>query len=267
MKLEREFQARERLKVELANGHLTVRVDPLRTTVQVTVEIVASDRIRADITGTTYGNETSVGLHIEEIPSSTQGTQGTPGGDPYRVEAPSKKSRISSMLDTIFGRDQNQNVSIHVGGDVIIGNKVIINGVNVSGSVPQVTSIKMIIKTPSLDHLSIRGSNLSVLFVSDGKGGSDLNTCNGHLEIRNGGTPLRASTTNGRITAEVGGRGYVDLSSTNGAILASFPQDWKGAVRASTVNGKVRSQSFEETGSAVALISTVNGKITIERRS
>lgn len=75
------------------------------------------------------------------------------------------------------------------------------------------------------------------------KGPVEVETTNGSIHLRGVEGSASAETTNGTIEAvvhRVDAGGHILLSTTNGSVTASLPEDLKAVVDAETTNGRVR---------------------------
>lgn len=139
------------------------------------------------------------------------------------------------------------------------------------------------IRVPRESDLDLRSTN-GRLSISEVEGESTLKTTNGSIDAERLKGSVIGSTTNGSIALQVSqfqANDSIDLSTTNGSIKLTLTEDVKADIKASTVNGSVRTD-FPITisgkmnrkrlsgvingGGGSIELATVNGSITIYER-
>lgn len=87
--------------------------------------------------------------------------------------------------------------------------------------------------------------------ISDVNGRIDFSAVNGGVVLRRVGGAVRGSTTNGGLVIELSGDRWdgesMDVSTTNGGVILSVPENYSAHLQTGTVNGSV-STDFPVTG-------------------
>ncbi|HEX9972646.1 MAG TPA: DUF4097 family beta strand repeat-containing protein [bacterium] len=141
--------------------------------------------------------------------------------------------------------------------------------------------VNFVIRVPKESDLNLRSTN-GRLFVSEVNGELMMKTTNGGIEAERIKGSATGSTTNGSITLQANhfqNDDSIALHTTNGSIKLTLSQGVRADIKASTVNGSVRtdfpvtisgkinrkslSGSINGGGGSIEL-STVNGSITID---
>lgn len=117
-------------------------------------------------------------------------------------------------------------------------------------------SADLVINAPAWMSLSINGVGLDIT-VDGMKGGANLETVQGDVELRNAEGTLTLESVEGSVTIE-NATGRVDASSVNDDVLLT---NIAGEIRAESTNGDVR---LEKIRSASVEASTINGDITFD---
>lgn len=257
MHIERIFPSKDILKVDLKSGHLTVKVNPNRTTVLVSVDLECGEDVRADISGCSYANQNEIGLRIVD----------------YQDSIPDKEEPqtfLGALADIFVSRKKESTrvvvSNVCVRGDITVrdGN-VSINGMCFNNqSRYAVRDIRMTIETPSFRSLRADCSNTEIHVEGDGKQEIDLKSSNGNVEVKNGGTPFRVKTSNANVRASVSGLDDVDVKTSNGFVDVSLSPDWRGEIKCKTSNGTIDQQHpSSEFAFKTATIKTSNGNIRV----
>jgi hypothetical protein len=137
---------------------------------------------------------------------------------------------------------------------------------------------------PRRADLSLQTHNggISIMEVN---GRIDFNALNGGVALRRVGGEVRGSTTNGGLSIELNGDRWdgesLDVSTTNGGVTMSIPENYSANLQTGTVNGsvnvdfpvtiqgKISKQIALNLGSGGALVKamTTNGGVTLKRRT
>ena len=108
---------------------------------------------------------------------------------------------------------------------------------------------------PRRADLSIETQNGGIK-IADVTGRIDFNAVNGGVVLKKVGGAVRGSTTNGGLVIELSGDRWdgesLDVSTTNGGIIMSVPENYSAHLQTGTVNGSV----------SVDFPVTVQGRIT-----
>ena len=119
--------------------------------------------------------------------------------------------------------------------------------------------------------------------IAEVNGKIDFNATNGGVVLRKVGGAVRGSTTNGGLVIELGGDRWdgetLDVSTTNGGVVMSVPENYSAHLETGTVNGSV-SVDFPVTvqgqltkqialnlgsGGATVKARTTNGGVRLKR--
>lgn len=95
---------------------------------------------------------------------------------------------------------------------------------------------------PRLSDVSVEAQNGGIA-ISNVNGRIDFNGVNGGVVLRKVGGAVRGSTTNGGLVIELTGDRWegetLDVSTTNGGIVMSVPENYSAHLQTGTVNGSV----------------------------
>ena len=136
---------------------------------------------------------------------------------------------------------------------------------------------------PRRADLSLETHNGGIA-IADVNGRIDFTALNGGVVLKRVGGAVRGSTTNGGLVIELSGDRWdgesMDVSTTNGGVIMSVPENYSARVETGTVNGSVNTE-FPVTvqgritrqlalnlGSGGALIRamTTNGGVNLKKR-
>jgi DUF4097 and DUF4098 domain-containing protein YvlB len=110
---------------------------------------------------------------------------------------------------------------------------------------------------PRRSDLSLETHNGGIA-IADVNGRIDFNAVNGGVVLKKVGGTVRGSTTNGGLVVELGGDRWegetLDVSTTNGGVIMSVPENYSANLQTGTVNGSI----------SVDFPVTVQGRITKE---
>jgi DUF4097 and DUF4098 domain-containing protein YvlB len=137
---------------------------------------------------------------------------------------------------------------------------------------------------PRRSDVAVETHNGGIVFM-DVNGKIDFNATNGGVVLRRVGGAVRGSTTNGGLVIELTGDRWdgetLDVSTTNGGVIMSVPENYSAHLETGTVNGSI-SVDFPVTvqgrinkelavnlgaGGATVKAMTTNGGVRITRRS
>ena len=137
---------------------------------------------------------------------------------------------------------------------------------------------------PRHSDVSVETHNGGIVFM-DVNGKIDFNATNGGVVLRRIGGAVRGSTTNGGLVIELTGDRWdgetLDVSTTNGGVIMSVPENYSAHLETGTVNGSI-SVDFPVTvqgrinkelavnlgaGGATVKAMTTNGGVRITRRA
>ena len=137
---------------------------------------------------------------------------------------------------------------------------------------------------PRRSDVSVETHNGGIVFM-DVNGKIDFNATNGGVVLRRIGGAVRGSTTNGGLVIELTGDRWdgetLDVSTTNGGVIMSVPENYSAHLETGTVNGSI-SVDFPVTvqgrinkelavnlgaGGATVKAMTTNGGVRITRRT
>lgn len=135
---------------------------------------------------------------------------------------------------------------------------------------------------PRRADLSVETHNGGVV-IADVNGHIDFNALNGGVVLKRVGGTVRGSTTNGGLVIELGGDRWdgesLDVSTTNGGVMMSVPENYSAHLQTGTVNGgisvdfpvnvqgKLTKQVAFDLGSGGATLkaTTTNGGVHLKR--
>jgi DUF4097 and DUF4098 domain-containing protein YvlB len=110
---------------------------------------------------------------------------------------------------------------------------------------------------PRRSDVSIETHNGGIA-IAEVNGHIDFNATNGGVVLKRVGGTVRGSTTNGGLVVELGGDRWdgdrLDVSTTNGGVIMSVPENYSAHLETGTVNGSI----------SVDFPVTVQGRITRE---
>jgi DUF4097 and DUF4098 domain-containing protein YvlB len=137
---------------------------------------------------------------------------------------------------------------------------------------------------PRRSDVSVETHNGGIA-IADVNGKVDFNATNGGVVLRRVGGAVRGSTTNGGLVIELSGDRWdgetLDVSTTNGGVIMSVPENYSAHLETGTVNGSI-SVDFPVTvqgrinkelavnlgaGGATVKAMTTNGGVRITRRT
>ena len=135
---------------------------------------------------------------------------------------------------------------------------------------------------PRRVDLSVETHNGGIA-IAEVNGRIDFNALNGGVVLKRVGGAVRGSTTNGGLVVELGGDRWdgesLDVSTTNGGVVMSVPENYSARLETGTVNGSV-SVDFPVTvqgriskqialnlgsGGAMVRATTTNGGVRLKR--
>lgn len=135
---------------------------------------------------------------------------------------------------------------------------------------------------PRRADLSVETHNGGIA-IADVNGRIDFTALNGGVVLKKVGGAVRGSTTNGGLVIELGGDRWdgesLDVSTTNGGVVMSVPENYSAHLETGTVNGSV-SVDFPVTvqgriskqialnlgsGGAMVKATTTNGGVRLKR--
>jgi len=119
--------------------------------------------------------------------------------------------------------------------------------------------------------------------IADVNGRIDFNAVNGGVVLKRVGGAVRGSTTNGGLVIELSGDRWdgesMDVSTTNGGVIMSVPENYSAHLETGTVNGSVNTD-FPVTGQITKQIAlnlgsggatvramTTNGGVNLKKRT
>jgi hypothetical protein len=134
---------------------------------------------------------------------------------------------------------------------------------------------------PHRSNLSLKTNNGGIS-ISDVSGRLDFSALNGGVSLKRIGGNVRGGTTNGGVAVELTGARWdgeaLDVSTTNGGVSMSIPENYSAHLETSTVNGRLSvdfpgaqgSNSRELAmnlggGGATIRARTTNGGVSIHR--
>lgn len=135
---------------------------------------------------------------------------------------------------------------------------------------------------PRRADLSVETHNGGVV-IADVNGHIDFNALNGGVVLKRVGGTVRGSTTNGGLVIELSGDRWdgesLDVSTTNGGVMMSVPENYSAHLQTGTVNGgisvdfpvnvqgKLTKQVAFDLGSGGATLkaTTTNGGVHLKR--
>jgi DUF4097 and DUF4098 domain-containing protein YvlB len=135
---------------------------------------------------------------------------------------------------------------------------------------------------PRRADLSVETQNGGIA-IADVNGRIDFTALNGGVVLKRVGGAVRGSTTNGGLVIELGGDRWdgesLDVSTTNGGVMMSVPENYSAHLQTGTVNGSVSvdfsvnvqgrltKQVAFDLGSGGALVKamTTNGGVHLKR--
>ena len=145
-------------------------------------------------------------------------------------------------------------------------------------------SVSYEVFVPRRSDLSVETHNGGIAF-SEVNGRIDFSATNGGVVLRRCGGSVHGSTTNGGLVVELGGDHWdgetLDVSTTNGGVSMSLPENYSAHLQTGTVNGSI-SVDFPVTvqgritkelalnlgsGGATVKVTTTNGGVRIKRSS
>lgn len=135
---------------------------------------------------------------------------------------------------------------------------------------------------PRRADLSVETQNGGIT-IAEVNGRIDFSAVNGGVVLKKVGGAVRGSTTNGGLVVELGGDRWdgesLDVSTTNGGVIMSVPENYSANLQTGTVNGSV-SVDFPVTvqgrltkqialnlgsGGAMVKATTTNGGVRLKR--
>jgi hypothetical protein len=103
-------------------------------------------------------------------------------------------------------------------------------------------SVSYEVFVPRRSDLSLETHNGGIA-IADVNGRIDFSALNGGVVLKRVGGAVRGSTTNGGLVIELGGDRWdgesLDVSTTNGGIIMSVPENYSANIQTGTVNGSV----------------------------
>jgi hypothetical protein len=135
---------------------------------------------------------------------------------------------------------------------------------------------------PRRADLSLETHNGGIA-IADVNGRIDFNAVNGGVVLKRVGGAVRGSTTNGGLVIELSGDRWdgesMDVSTTNGGVIMSVPENYSAHLETGTVNGSVNTD-FPVTGRITKQIAlnlgsggatvramTTNGGVNLKKRT
>ena len=133
---------------------------------------------------------------------------------------------------------------------------------------------------PRRADLSIETHNGGIT-IADVNGRIDFSAVNGGVVLKRVGGAVKGSTTNGGLVVELSGDRWdgesMDVSTTNGGVILSVPENYSGRIETGTVNGgvntdfpvqgKITRQIALNLGSGGAMVKavTTNGGVHLKK--
>ena len=135
---------------------------------------------------------------------------------------------------------------------------------------------------PRRTDLSLETTNGGIA-IADVNGRIDFNAMNGGVVLKRVGGTVRGSTMNGGLVVELAGERWdgdsLDVSTTNGGVILSVPENYSANLQTGTVNGsvsvdfpitvqgKINKQIAVNLGSGGAMVKamTTNGGVHLKR--
>jgi hypothetical protein len=135
---------------------------------------------------------------------------------------------------------------------------------------------------PRRADLSVETQNGGIV-IADVNGRIDFTALNGGVVLKRVGGAVRGSTTNGGLVIELAGDRWdgesLDVSTTNGGVIMSVPENYSAHLQTGTVNGsvsvdfpvnvegKLKKQVAFDLGSGGAMVKamTTNGGVHLKR--
>jgi len=103
-------------------------------------------------------------------------------------------------------------------------------------------SVSYEIFVPRRSNLSLKTNNGGIS-ISDVSGRLDFSALNGGVSLKRIGGNVRGGTTNGGVAVELTGARWdgeaLDVSTTNGGVSMSIPENYSAHLETSTVNGRL----------------------------
>ena len=143
-------------------------------------------------------------------------------------------------------------------------------------------SVSYEVFVPRRTDLSVETHNGGIS-IADVNGKIDFSAVNGGVALKRIGGAVRGSTTNGGLSIELSGDRWdgeaLDVSTTNGGVVMSVPENYSARVETGTVNGsvnvdfpvtvqgKISKQVALDLGSGGAMVKamTTNGGVRLKR--
>lgn len=105
-------------------------------------------------------------------------------------------------------------------------------------------SVSYEIFVPHRSNLSLKSNNGGIA-ISDVNGQLEFTARNGGVSLRRIGGTVKGGTTNGGVAVELSGARWegeaLDVSTTNGGVSISIPENYSAHVETGTVNGRLSS--------------------------
>ena len=145
-------------------------------------------------------------------------------------------------------------------------------------------SVSFEVFVPRRADLSLQTQNGGIA-IAEVNGRIDFTALNGGVSLKRVGGDVRGSTTNGGLAIELSGDRWdgesLDVSTTNGGVMMSIPENYSANLQTGTVNGSVNvdfpvtvqgrisKQVALNLGSGGALVKamTTNGGVTLRRQT
>lgn len=133
-------------------------------------------------------------------------------------------------------------------------------------------SVSYEIFVPQRSNLSLKTNNGGIS-ISDVSGRLDFSALNGGVSLRRIGGNVRGGTTNGGLAVELSGARWegeaLDVSTTNGGVSISIPENYSAHLETGTVNGRLSSDfpTAEGRDSRELAINLGGGGATIRART
>lgn len=103
-------------------------------------------------------------------------------------------------------------------------------------------NVSYVIFVPRRTDLSVETQNGGIS-IAEVNGRIDFTAVNGGVVLKKVGGAVRGSTTNGGLTIQLGGDRWdgesLDVSTTNGGVVMSVPENYSAHLETGTVNGSV----------------------------
>jgi hypothetical protein len=187
------------------------------------------------------------------------------------------RAKIQTWADTVA---EAQALALQIG---------IETGANIHAEGPETRdrrgwAVSFEVSVPRNSNLSLKAHNGGI-GVSDVRGRIEFSTMNGGVSLRQLAGAVKGQTMNGGLSIDLGGNGWdgegMDVSTTNGGVTLSIPENYSARLETGTVNGGLKTD-FPITlqgdiknnlsldlgaGGQTIRAMTTNGGVSIKRKS